>query len=80
MKITIPLTLTLPMNLPLVAADVRRRIFVVCHPFRLLTSAATVQGFNARIHRGNLSQEGNSWFAPGRLFPSWEGSGVGSFR
>ncbi len=36
------------MNLCLVAAEVTRRIFLERNPFRLLTSAATVQGGNAR--------------------------------
>jgi len=44
------------MNLPLVAADVRRRIFLVCDHFRLLTSAATVHGAQGAIKvRGCLS-------------------------
>jgi len=46
------------MNLPLVAADVRRRIFLVCDHFRLLTSAATVHGAQGAIKvRGCLSMK-----------------------
>ncbi len=36
------------MNLPSVAADVRRRIGLIAKPFRLLTSAATSAGFVER--------------------------------
>jgi hypothetical protein len=36
------------MNQPLAAAEVRRRTSLIGNPFRLLTSAATVQGFKAR--------------------------------
>ena len=43
------------MNLPFVAAEVRRRTLLGSNDIRLVTSAATVQGLNARILRGNLS-------------------------
>src|SRR5688572_6469621 len=42
----------LPTNLPRVAAEVTRRTLFDHSSFRLLTSAATVQGFNARIGSG----------------------------
>ena len=56
-----------PMNLPLVAADVRRRARLIRNAFRLLTSAATVQGFKARtLPRGNLTPTltMNAWEHP----------------
>jgi len=40
--------------LSFVATDVRRRIFLVCDHFRLLTSAATIQLVNARMYRSIL--------------------------
>src|SRR5688572_30351798 len=47
--------MTLSVNLPRVAVEVTRRTLFDRSSFRLLTSAATVQGFNARIVQGNLS-------------------------
>ncbi len=44
-----------PTNLTLVAAEVTRRTFLAHNPFRLLTSAATVQEFKAQILRGIFS-------------------------
>src|SRR5688572_13287503 len=56
----------LPRNLPRVAAEVTRRTLFDHRSYRLLTSAATVQGFNARIGSGNsLPVEGR-----GRMTPS----------
>ena len=49
-------TFSLPMNLPFVAANVRRRTLLEINDIRLVTSAATVQGFNARtLVRGILT-------------------------
>ena len=47
----------LPMNHSFVAADVRRRSALRIRRFRLLTSAATVLGFKARIFPGILTLE-----------------------
>ncbi len=56
------------MNLPLVAAEVTRRTFVEHNTFRLLTSAATVQGFNARnIFRGNVLPSNGERVSEGRV-------------
>ncbi len=46
---TFALTLTLPTNPMLVAADVRRRTTLQLRGIRLLMSAATVRGLSARI-------------------------------
>jgi len=58
-----PLTHSLPMNLLLVAAEVTRRIPQIRNSFRLLTSAATVQGFKARTWVGKFSPHpmGRGW-------------------
>jgi hypothetical protein len=42
------------MNLPFVAAEVTRRTHFIRKTFRLLTSAATVLGFNARTWVGGI--------------------------
>ena len=55
-------TFSLPMNLPFVAADVRRRTLLEINDIRLVTSAATVQGFYARIISGkSLLGERAGW-------------------
>jgi hypothetical protein len=59
------------MNLRLVAADVRRRLDWESNDLRLVTSAATVQGFKARIF---ISE--NSHLDP--LPPGGEGVATGS--
>ena len=46
----------LPMNLPLVAAEVTRRTLLIYNTFRLLATSATVQGFKAlTLVGGNLT-------------------------